>query len=227
MSDQFEQLKARLARPSDAAAVGRHSHPVGGARTVRREPRGWREAAVQILLADTATPDVTFIERATHLRKHAGQIAFPGGSREPGDASLIHTAQRETAEEIGLNTDRTEVLGVLSAASVPASGFDVTTVVSRWDGDADLRPTDLGEVAAVHRFALSDLASASYRVTARHSSGYVGPGFVFGDIFIWGFTGHLTSVLLDLGGWTRPWRQDTVVDVPRRFQRDENQGSAD
>lgn len=220
MSDAFAALRACLAHTSDAAAVGRHSQPPGGARTVRREPRGWREAAVQILLADTDHPDVTFIERANNLRNHAGQIAFPGGSREPEDASLIATAQRETAEEIGLDADRVEVLGVLSAASVPASGFDVTTVVSAWDGKADLRPVDLVEVEAVHRFTIADLTSAEHRVTARHASGYVGPAFVFGDIFIWGFTGHLTSVLLDLGGWTRPWRQDTVVDVPHRFQRD-------
>lgn len=179
-----------------------------------------REAAVLILLTDVSSPDVTLIERATSLRKHAGQIAFPGGSVDADDEDAVAAALRETDEEIGLPASEITVLGQLRRAWVPASGFAVTPIIGRWDGAWPIRPVHAGEVAAVHRVAISQLADPAVRVSSRHSSGYVGPAFVLDDLFIWGFTAHLLSWVIDLGGWWRPWDADVLLDVPSRFQRD-------
>ena len=58
-----------------------------------------------------------FTQRTTHLRSHSGQVSFPGGRAEPGDASAEFTALREAEEEIGLRPDSVEVLG--AAAGLP------------------------------------------------------------------------------------------------------------
>lgn len=73
-----------------------------------------RPAAVLIPLIDNGDKlTVLFTERAKHLKHHAGQVSFPGGKQEAEDADLIHTALRETEEEIGIATDLIEVIGTL------------------------------------------------------------------------------------------------------------------
>lgn len=205
MSDRFARLRGEL------AALGR-----GGAKDAARAPTPWRQAAVQVLLADAGEPDVTFIERSAGLRRHAGQIAFPGGAREPGDASLIATAQRETFEEIGLAPDAIDVIGVLSPDTVRASGFDVTAVIGVWSGEEPLAAEPAFEVARVIRRTVGELADPANRVLARLRGVPIGPAFRLDDVFIWGFTARATSLLLELGGWARPWAR-RVVDVPDRY----------
>ncbi len=189
-----------------------------------RPGRGVRAAAVLALLTDTPRPDLTFIERAATLRQHAGQMAFPGGGIEAGDADEVAAALRETREEIGLDPHRVTVLGRLPTTHVAASGFDVVTIVGVWSGREPVGAVDPLEVSSVHRFAIDDLASPEHRRTVRHPSGYRGPAFVFGDvpggpIVVWGFTGHLVDRLLSLGGWEQPWDRSRVMDIPARFLR--------
>ena len=210
-------LEALAARLTDAP---------GGLESVSaaRPARGGRAAAVLALLADTRRPDLTFIERAATLRQHAGQMAFPGGGVESGDADEVAAALRETHEEIGLDPAAVTVLGRLPVAHVAASGFDVVTVVGLWSGREEIGAVDPLEVSSVHRFTIEDLAAPEHRRTVRHPSGYHGPAFVFdeapgGPIVVWGFTGHLVDRLLALGGWERPWDRSLVMDVPPRFLR--------
>jgi 8-oxo-dGTP pyrophosphatase MutT (NUDIX family) len=73
-------------------------------------------------------PQVLLTLRTAHLKKHGGQISFPGGRAEPSDESLTFTALREAQEEVGLHPQRVEVLGQLPTY-VTGTGFEVTPVV--------------------------------------------------------------------------------------------------
>ncbi|MDO5735578.1 MAG: CoA pyrophosphatase [Propionibacteriaceae bacterium] len=185
-----------------------------------RRPRGGRRAGVLMLFTDESDPQVTVIERATTLRRHAGQVAFPGGAMEPDDPSIIAAALREAKEEVGLDPAMVEVLGELPVAWVPASNYDVTPVLGVWDGATDLWPADPAEVGAVHSVRVSHLSDPAFRVRGRHPGGYIGPAFNVGELFIWGFTAHLLDEALDLAGWASPWDSSRVVAVPERFLRD-------
>ena len=182
-------------------------------------PDSARQAAVLILLT-RGEAAVTLIERAKTLSKHAGQVAFPGGAVDPGDTSAIAAALRETEEEIVLPASEVTVLGPRHQAWVPVSGFAVTPVLGTWDGAHPVRPMHPSEVAAVHSFTMDELADPSVRASSWHPSKYIGPAFVMNDIFIWGFTAHLLNWVLDLGGWSRPWDDSRILEVPSRFQRD-------
>ncbi len=219
MADSFAMLRHQL-EASDPAL----SRALQGERRVPR--RMGRDAAVLILLSDTARPDLVVTERAAHLSRHAGQVSFPGGRREVTDADAVATALREAHEEIGLRPDSVDVLGTLPAAHVAASGFDVVSVVGTWAGGDRVGVVDPAEVAAVYRVRIEDLADPDTRRTARHSSGYLGPAFVLpdpydtaSDLVIWGFTAHLIDRLLPLGGWERPWDRTRQIPVPERFLR--------
>lgn len=73
-------------------------------------------------------PSVLLTKRTEHLHHHPGQISFPGGRVEEGDASAVETALRETEEEIGLHSSHVELLGALPDY-LTGTGFRVTPVV--------------------------------------------------------------------------------------------------
>lgn len=190
------------------------------AKVSTRAAEGGRPAAVLIALAQH--PDATrivLVEKHAHLRTHAGQVAFPGGAIESSDDSPVAGALREAHEEVGLAPAEVEVLGVLPAAHVRASDFDVTAVVGSWANPRPLVPVDVGEIAAVHSVALEVLLDPVNRVSWRHPSGFSGPGFLVGDLFVWGFTAYLLDGLFELAGWTLPWDTSRVADIPERFAR--------
>jgi 8-oxo-dGTP pyrophosphatase MutT (NUDIX family) len=88
-----------------------------------------RPAAVLVPLVDhPAGMSVLLTQRTAHLSKHAGQIAFPGGSIDAGDRDAVETALRETEEEIGLPRDHVTLVGRLDTY-VTGTGFEITPVV--------------------------------------------------------------------------------------------------
>lgn len=194
-----------------------------------RVPAGVRRAAVLILFhldaaaiepeaGDLAGLRLVLIEKSAALRSHAGQLAFPGGSLEPGEDSVA-AALREAHEEAGVRPDAVEVLGVLPEAHVAASGFDVASVVGWWPRPAPLAPADTFEVAAVHALPVARLVDPAHRVTWEHPAGFSGPAFVVDDLFVWGFTGHLIDGLLRLAGWEKQWDASRTASIPPRFLR--------
>ncbi|HMR49783.1 MAG TPA: CoA pyrophosphatase [Arachnia sp.] len=204
----FRQLREALDAPLSRRAVD-----------FDRSPRGKASAAVLMLFTDEPDPAVTLLTRSATLRRHAGQMALPGGRQDPEDPSLVWTALREANEETGLPVDEVDVLGSLPAVWVPASNYDVTTVTGVWPG-GELSPMDPFETAAVHAYPISTLTSPDTRVTATHPSGYRGPAFMLGEEFVWGLTAHLLDWVLDLAGWAQPWDHRRTSTIPARFMRD-------
>lgn len=177
--------------------------------------RGARDAAVSREL------DVLLLARATTLRAHAGQVAFPGGRREP-DETAVDAALREAEEETGLDPRGVEVLGSLREVPLEYSSHVVTPVVGWWRHPSPVRAVDAAESSAVFRAPVADLLDPANRgVTVIRRAGDVwsGPGFhvrtATGDHLVWGFTAMLLDGLFDRLGWTEPW--DRHRELPIRW----------
>src|SRR5882762_3928218 len=135
-------VRARFAEPRTVKPL------TSGDGHLWRSDREIRPAAVLVpLVRREGGLTVLFTRRTAHLNDHAGQISFPGGRSEPGDAYAAETALREAAEEIGLAATRVEVLGELHKY-VTVTGYRVTPVVGLVAPPLELR-LDEFEVAEV------------------------------------------------------------------------------
>jgi 8-oxo-dGTP pyrophosphatase MutT (NUDIX family) len=173
-----------------------------------------RLASVLVLFgAGERGPEVLLLERSHDMRSHAGQVAFPGGAQDPGEDEIA-AAVREAAEETGLDATGVHVLGALPKIWLPPSNFEVTPVLAWWRDRSDVFAVDPAETASVHVIAVADLVDPARRVMIRHTSGYTGPGFLVNDLVVWGFTAGLLSRILHRVGWSRPWDEARVVDLP-------------
>jgi 8-oxo-dGTP pyrophosphatase MutT (NUDIX family) len=193
------------------------------ARTARAEdishfvppPGHHRRSAVLLLFGEgPAGPDVLLTERAAGLRAHPGQVAFPGGRIEPSDAGPGDAALREAREETGLVAAGVSVLGTMPDLYLPVSDFAVTPVLAWWRAPSPVDAVDRAEVARAVRVPVAELVDPANRFLVTHPSGYVGPGFVVRDLFVWGFTGGILDRVLALAGWERPWDRDRLEPLP-------------
>jgi 8-oxo-dGTP pyrophosphatase MutT (NUDIX family) len=174
-----------------------------------------RASAVLIALAATERgPAVLLIERAATLRRHAGQVAFPGGAVDPTDEHHLAAALREAEEEVGLDPASVRPVAELPALYIPRSGFVVTPILAWWERPHPVFAVDPAEVARVAVVPVADLVDPANRFVVRHPSGFTGPGFEVDGLFVWGFTAVLLDRLLDLGGWTRPWDRSAARALP-------------
>ena len=205
-------------RPGWVQAVAERLHPLDPIWPPMSP--GGRPAAVLALLSDAADPDLVLTLRSTELSHQPGQMALPGGGQEPVDRSPVETATRETTEEIGLPGQYIHPLGQLPMPARPVNRNLVVPVVAWWPGDIGLGPIDPAEVAAVVRWPVAQLADPACRRTARHPGGGTGPAWQVGGLFLWGFTASLVDALLRLAGWTQPWDETVVVEVPAQFRSD-------
>ena len=110
-------------------------------------------AAVLVPVILRNEPTLLFTRRSPHLSRHPGQISFPGGMAEPGDASLTATALRETAEETGITPDYVSVAGFLAAAAT-GTGYAILPVVGLVREGFSLKP-EAEEVAEIFELPLA------------------------------------------------------------------------
>jgi 8-oxo-dGTP pyrophosphatase MutT (NUDIX family) len=178
---------------------------------------GGRPSAVLVLFAEgpdgPGDPDLLFIQRSNGLRLHAGQPAFPGGAVDAADSGPVETALREAAEEVGVDPAGVEVVGTLPELFIPPTGFRVVPVLAWWRRPVAVAPVDHGEVAAVERVSVRELADPAVRTMVRVRDGRISPAFRVRGMLIWGFTAMLVDRLLRLGGWEQPWDAARVVDL--------------
>lgn len=161
-----------------------------------------REGAVMIaFFPDHHGISTIMIERAVYDGVHSGQIAFPGGRRDPGEISLIHTALRETEEEIGIKTSSLHVLGSLSMLYIPPSNFDVLPVVACLNEVPNLT-VQKQEVSDTFFVPLSQLMDPDNckPVTITNNPSIIRqvPAYCFGNKTVWGATAMIISELLSI-----------------------------
>ena len=109
--------------------------------------RSFPEAAVLVPITRSDEPELVLTLRASGLSTHGGEVAFPGGRRDPEDRDLVDTALREAEEEIGLPPGLVEVVGPLSSL-VSRHGIQVTPYVGLVPDYVEYKPND-AEIASV------------------------------------------------------------------------------
>ncbi len=158
-----------------------------------------RPAAVLVAVwARLGGPRVILTKRASHLEHHPGQIAFPGGKVEPGDAGPPAAALRESQEEIGLPPARVQIIGALPDHET-VTGYRVTPILAHLTGDFEPRP-EPGEVEEVFTVPLDLLLNpANYRVEQRQWRGQMRSYYAvpYGPYYIWGATARILRGLAE------------------------------
>jgi 8-oxo-dGTP pyrophosphatase MutT (NUDIX family) len=184
-----------------------------------------RDAAVLVLFSGPSDSpsgglpddaDLLLTVRASTLRHHAGQAAFPGGATDPGDTGPVFTALREAREETGVDTTRLHPLTTLERMFIPPSGFHVVPVLAYSPDPGPVGVVDESETAIVARVPVRALVNPQNRIMVyRNDRGrrFAGPAFLLNEMLVWGFTGQVISAMLDVAGWAQPWDTDDVRDL--------------
>jgi 8-oxo-dGTP pyrophosphatase MutT (NUDIX family) len=143
--------------------------------------------------------EILLTRRTDTVLTHKGQISFPGGQQEKGDADIVETALREAYEEVGLEPSRVEVLGELDDVFTAVSGFVVTPVVGVMDGGLDdLRPAPM-EVKSLLVVPISRLLEPAVHTTQTRSANgqrFTIDYYTVGEDVIWGATGRMLNQFL-------------------------------
>jgi 8-oxo-dGTP pyrophosphatase MutT (NUDIX family) len=194
MADAFAPVRAALARQ------GRPSSDYDlNPGTVLPEGRVLRAAGVLIGLQQEAGGlSVLLTKRASHLRHHPGQIAFPGGKVDAADADAGAAALREAREEVGLDPANVQLLGRMPAHET-VTGYMVTPVIGRILAPFRPRP-EAGEVEEVFSVPLAHFQNReNFRVEGRYWRGQIRHYYVapYGPYYIWGATARMLKALAD------------------------------
>ena len=156
------------------------------------------DAAVLIALTRETDPRVVFILRAGHLNSHAGEVAFPGGKREDGDDHPLHTALRETHEEIGLAPSAVDVIG-MGPSRVSRWGLNVQSYIGIFDPSIALiaNPDEIAEVFSLPLSWLRSRENLDITEVERNGKVWKTPSFSVNGMRIWGLTAVLMVEVLN------------------------------
>jgi 8-oxo-dGTP pyrophosphatase MutT (NUDIX family) len=172
---------------------------------------------VPLFLDAEERPHAVFTRRRSDLRRHAGEISFPGGRRDPTDTDLRETALREAEEEIGLRRADVEMLGELAPTSTFATGYVIHPFVglipagTRWQ----LSPA---EVDAVLELPLDALREGRRRTSMeRRGIAFETDAYIVDEHLIWGATARIVENLLD-SAYSLPVATGTPTRFPHSVQ---------
>ncbi len=157
-------------------------------------------------LPDTA--DLLVTVRASTLRHHAGQAAFPGGASDPDDDGPVTTALREAHEETGVDPNRLHPLATMEKTFIAPSGFQVVPVLAYSPDPGPVTVVDPAETAIVARVPVRAFINPDNRLMVyrdERSRRWAMPAFLLNEMLVWGFTGQVISAMLDVAGWAQPW----------------------
>jgi 8-oxo-dGTP pyrophosphatase MutT (NUDIX family) len=173
------RVRELLLTPEEAAAMDVH---------------GTKDAAVLVAL----DPELraVFTERREDLRRHAGEISFPGGRRDHPDEDLRTTALREAHEEIGLDPADVELVGALPPVGTFVTGYRIFPFVGRIEEGHVWTPQE-SEVASVLVFSLADLVRGhEMKRLVRKGVPVKTPTYTVEGHLVWGATGRIVQSLL-------------------------------
>jgi 8-oxo-dGTP pyrophosphatase MutT (NUDIX family) len=197
-----EDLRRVLLSPEDAAAL---------------EVRGAINAAVLVpLYVDHGRLHAVFTRRHDDLRRHPGEISFPGGRYDEGEPDLTATALREAQEEIGLPRDAVEIVGALQPTPTIATGYAVYPFVGLIEAGRTWTPS-ANEVAEVLELPLDELLSGyARRRLVRRGVPIRTDTYVVGENLIWGATARILADLFDrIGPWLKSGDEKGQVSPSR------------
>ncbi|SEG80757.1 CoA pyrophosphatase [Marinobacterium lutimaris] len=168
--------------------------------------RPWRirapgaEAGVLVALTDSNDPEVVLTLRAKNLSTHRGEVAFPGGKRDPEDLDVLATALREAEEEVGLHSGQVRIIGSLGQL-ISKHRLAVTPWVGIIRPDVHLvaNPGEIERIFRVPlRFFLEQPALRTDEIPFRGKTHYV-PAWEYEGAVIWGLTAYVLVELLNTG----------------------------
>jgi 8-oxo-dGTP pyrophosphatase MutT (NUDIX family) len=149
------------------------------------------------LAAESRDPHVVLTRRRADLRRHAGEISFPGGRRDPSDADLSATALREAEEEIGLERSHVSLLGALPTTSTFATNYVIHPFVATIPAGLAWR-LSAKEVDAVLELPLAQVRAARTKTNIeRRGIVFTTDAYVIDDHVIWGATARILQHLLE------------------------------
>jgi 8-oxo-dGTP pyrophosphatase MutT (NUDIX family) len=161
-----------------------------------RAPGSVNAAVLVAIFGHPARPGLVFTERRSDLRRHGGEISFPGGRQDHPQEELMTTAVREAEEEIGLRGNDVEVIGALPPVGTFVTGYRVHPFVGLIPDDLRFRPNP-AEVAAVLLFRLEELREGfAMRRLVRRGVPIKTPTYLVGEHLIWGATARILADLM-------------------------------
>ena len=158
-----------------------------------------KPAAVMIMLfPEDDKIKTVFIERTPDPGPHSGQIAFPGGRKDPEDKDLVATAIREAMEETGVSIDRNQIIGNLTPIEIPISGYSVLPVISVLQQRPDFTVCyeEVNDIFVVDLLAL--LKNKHYKTVPARGIHIETPCYMFDKTIIWGATAMVLSELEEI-----------------------------